>query len=269
MPPDLSKSQIDRLGLRLVRDSDRTDEDLELLQQLLLDRSRQLDRAEARVRDELGIVPTSRVKNTETILEKLRRGDGSGLKSVQDLAGMRIVGDFDRRGQDELVERIVALFGDGERAPKVVDRRAEPMHGYRAVHVIVFPESAPIEIQVRTAWQHEWAEFFEKLADHVGRGIRYGEPPDPGWDPDPAAQSVFLEWVASRRRARESVVKWALKTADFIGWVEVVATIEPDDPSLGDDYEKIDGHLADLRQMLARMAVADERQSRLLGRLND
>jgi ppGpp synthetase/RelA/SpoT-type nucleotidyltranferase len=37
----------------------------------------------------------------------------------------------------------------------VIDRRAEPMHGYRAVHVIVFPDGAPIEIQVRTAWQHE------------------------------------------------------------------------------------------------------------------
>jgi len=72
---------------------------------------------------------------------------------------MRIVGEFDRRGQDELVEGIVALFGDGNRAPKVVDRRAEPMHWYRAVHVIVFPEGAPVEIQVRTGWQHEWAEF--------------------------------------------------------------------------------------------------------------
>ena len=76
-----------------------------------------------------------------------------------------------------MVKQIVALFDDGSRVPKIVDRRAEPMHGYRAVHVIVFPEDAPIEIQVRTEWQHEWAEFFEKLADRIGRGIRYGEPP--------------------------------------------------------------------------------------------
>jgi ppGpp synthetase/RelA/SpoT-type nucleotidyltranferase len=54
------------------------------------------------------------------------------------------------------------------------------MCGYAAVHVIVFPEGTPIEIQIRTAWQHEWAELFEKLADLVGRGIRYGEPPAGG-----------------------------------------------------------------------------------------
>jgi hypothetical protein len=58
------------------------------------------------------------------------------------------------------------------------------MHGYAAVHVVVFPDDAPIEIQIRTAWQHEWAELFEKLADLVGRGIRYGESPRRAWSPD-------------------------------------------------------------------------------------
>jgi hypothetical protein len=40
----------------------------------------------------------------------------------------------------------------------------------------VFPDGFPVEIQVRTRLQHEWAELFEKLADQLGRGIRYGEP---------------------------------------------------------------------------------------------
>lgn len=35
-----------------------------------------------------------------------------------------------------------------------------------------------MEIQLRTKLQHEWANLFEKLADRVGRGIRYGEPPE-------------------------------------------------------------------------------------------
>ena len=255
----LSKSQIDRLGLRLVGKTEPAAGGLDLLHRLLLTRSEQLGRAEARVREELGIVPTSRVKNTETILEKLRRGDGSGLKSIQDLAGMRIVGDFDRRGQDELAERIVDLFGDGDRPPRVVDRRVDPMHGYRAVHVIVFPEGDPLEIQVRTGWQHEWAEFFEKLADRVGRGIRYGEPPDAGWDPDPAAPSAVLEWVVARDALRAGVVRWALSTADFIAAVEVAGTIEPDAPSLRDRHEKIDGHLARLRKVLGQMADSEDR----------
>jgi hypothetical protein len=247
MPADLSKSQIDRLGLRLVEEGGPADEDLRLLYGLLLDRSVQLDRAEARVREELGVVPTSRVKNTETILEKLRRGDGSGLKSIQDLAGMRIVGDFDRGGQDELVEQIVALFGGGVRAPKVVDRRARPMHGYRAVHVIVFPDGAPIEIQVRTEWQHEWAEFFEKLADRVGRGIRYGEPPAKiviarAGSPEP------IRLHEAEYRFRRATVAVALSVANLIDAVEAgefVDRCDHDRPK-----REVEKALSDLRRSL-------------------
>ena len=171
----LSKAKMEQLGKRLVAGDRPAPGDVALLHEILLARSEQLEVAIARVRDELHLAPTSRVKNTGTILEKLRRQGGWTLASMQDLAGMRIVGDFDRRGQDEVVARLSALFGDEDRAPKVIDRRAEPMHGYRAVHVIVFPEGQAIEIQVRTARQHEWAELFEKLADLVGRGIRHGE----------------------------------------------------------------------------------------------
>ena len=37
--------------------------------------------------------------------------------------------------------------------------------------------SLPVETQVRTKPQDLWAQGMEKLADKVGRGIRYGEPP--------------------------------------------------------------------------------------------
>jgi hypothetical protein len=144
---------------------------------LLAARSALLEEATRRVKDELGLDLTSRVKNTGTILEKLRRQGGWSLGSMQDVAGMRIVGDFDRHGQDAVVDDLVRVFSDAGRTPKVIDRRVAPMHGYRAVHVIVFSGGAPLEIQVRTPWQHEWAEIFEKLADLVGRGIRYGEAP--------------------------------------------------------------------------------------------
>ncbi|NLT06463.1 MAG: hypothetical protein GXY03_09135 [Solirubrobacterales bacterium] len=245
-----SKSQIEKLGLRLVGQDGPTPDDLGMLHDLLLDRSRQLDRAELRVREALGVVPTSRVKNTETIFEKLRRRDGSGLKSVQDLAGRRIVGDFDRLGQDELVERVVVLFGGGERHPKVVDRRTEPMHGYRAVHVIVFPEGDPIEIQLRTQWQHEWAEFFEKLADRIGRGIRYGEPPTRWWEP------VDVRWDRKRElfevgyALREKLVDLALAVADLIAAVEEAEGDAPDDPRLHGYKEDVNEALASLQDRL-------------------
>jgi hypothetical protein len=146
----LTKSQMERLGVRLLREGGPQGEDLVLLLEVLARYSDVLGRAIVRVSGDLGVASTSRIKSTGTILEKLDRYGGSWLKSIQDLAGMRIVGDFDRRGQDVLVERLVTLFADAPRSPKVVDRRAEPMHGYSAVHVIVFPEDVPIEIQVRT-----------------------------------------------------------------------------------------------------------------------
>jgi hypothetical protein len=250
MVAPLSKSQIDRLGERLVRQDNPSGKDLDLLREVLLARSEQLDRAEARLREALGIVPTSRVKNTETILEKLRRAGGSGLKSIQDLAGMRIVGTFDRQGQDELIEKLIALFGDGDREPKVVDRRDKPMHGYRAVHVIVFPEGSPIEIQVRTEWQHEWAEFFEKLADLVGRAIRYGEAPAKWWTPEQALRPPVRRYFEREYELRETIIRMALSVADMIDAVEVGEVVAPGDPELPTWRRKVEDALNDLRQSL-------------------
>lgn len=258
----LSKSQIGRLGERLVAEGGPADENLDLLHQLLLARSGQLDRAEVRVREGLGVVPTSRVKNTETILEKLRRSGGASLKSVQDLAGMRIVGDFDRHGQDQLVERIVALFGDGDREPRKVDRRAKPMYGYRAVHVIVFPEGEPIEIQVRTGWQHEWAEFFEKLADHVGRGIRYGESPAQG-ESRTGGGVPSQGQMEARIEAIEALVGWAMAVADMIALVEVGEIDMPDDPATERGRRLIGENLEEMRKGLLDLAAADDAVARL------
>ncbi len=147
--PPLTKSQIERLGVRLVHGTKPTDADVELLHEVLRMYSEVLAGAVERVRDGLGVSPTSRIKNTGTILEKLRRNGGHGLKSIQDLAGMRIVVRSDRRGQDAVVQQLVEVFGEDARPPKVVDRRAAPVRGYRAVHVIAFPDGVPIEIQVR------------------------------------------------------------------------------------------------------------------------
>lgn len=83
----LSKSQIERLGERLVVSDAPSDADVQLLRELLLSRSNALEVAIARLRDHLQLAPTSRIKNTGTILEKLGRNGGSGLKSMQDLAG--------------------------------------------------------------------------------------------------------------------------------------------------------------------------------------
>lgn len=196
----------------MIAGDEPADADITDLHQLLEAYDDVLTTTLTRVRDAIDVAPTSRVKNTGTILEKLHRHGGSWLKSIYDLAGMRIVMDGDRTAQDVLVGELVELFADAPREPKVIDRRENPSHGYRAVHVIVFPEDMAVEIQVRTRWQHEWADMFEKLADRVGRDIRYGQVPG-------------TEVASLLVGAAEAV-------AGMIGAVEQIEAIDPEHASL-------------------------------------
>jgi ppGpp synthetase/RelA/SpoT-type nucleotidyltranferase len=245
----LTKSQIEKLGGRLVAAPEVAPADLDQLHQLLTAYGDCLRETTQRVRDELGVAPTARLKNTGTIIEKLERYGGSWLKSIQDVAGMRVVGNFDRSGQDELVARILDLFSHDERPPKIVDRRAAPVRGYRAVHVIVFPYGIPVEIQVRTRRQHEWAELFEKLADHVGRGIRYGEPPA-HWLGDHQRRRLregLNELYEVSYELRVTTVQLAVAVADLISAVEEAEEEAPGDPKLGDLRATADDALTRLR----------------------
>jgi hypothetical protein len=246
----LSKSQIEKLGARLARDPQPSPEDLRALHELLVVYGDVLADAVTRVRLGLAVRPTARIKNTGTILEKLGRHGGSWLKSIQDLAGMRIVGDFDRGGQDQLVNRIVEVFRDEARPPKVIDRRAHPSHGYRAVHVVAFPDGIPVEIQVRTRWQHEWAELFEKLADRVGRDIRYGAPPR-HWmtatDRQECAESDLYDAEYKRRRI---AVDLARAVADVIAAFELLELAQAPLLELEPERLLVIGCLEDLHDRL-------------------
>jgi ppGpp synthetase/RelA/SpoT-type nucleotidyltranferase len=228
----LSTAQLERLGKRLIAADSPSESDLQVLHELLAVRSELLEAAIGRVKDELALDLTSRVKNTGTILEKLRRQGGWSLGTMQDIAGMRIVGDFDRRGQDEVVDGLVRAFSDGERAPKVIDRRGTPMHGYRAVHVVVFPGGAPSEIQVRTPWQHEWAELFEKLADLVGRGVRYGEPAR-------APASVGADQAALITEAASKLVVITIEISKVLDHLELNQARDLLDPDEMDLFQRI------------------------------
>jgi hypothetical protein len=136
-----------------------------------------LDKVEVRLR-QLGYQATTRVKTTGTLIDKLRRTPQLPLGRIHDVAGARIVLDGGRWEQDQVVDRIMAAFEDCPKAPQKIDRRERPSHGYRAVHVIVFEDSTPVEIQVRTKLQDKWAQISEKLGDLWGRGLRYGQGPD-------------------------------------------------------------------------------------------
>lgn len=169
---------------------------------------------------------------------------------------MRIVGSFGRAGQDALAARLVELFGDTGRRPKVVDRRADPSHGYRALHVIVSIRSVPVEIQVRTPLQHQWADLFEKLADKIGRGIRYGEPPDRCWLTEAEREALSktkqaindLEYLL-----RGTTIDMAQTVAEMIDVYELGELLDPENPELHEYRARVDAALTDLTKSLDRL----------------
>lgn len=169
VPLPCSRSYVDRLGVRL-RDAGYLDNDDALMFNLVLRYYLELlDLAAARLR-QLGLEVSTRVKTTGTLTEKLQRDRKIQLSRVHDVAGARVIAGTSRLEQDATVEAIRKEFDDGvERSPLVVDRRVNPSHGYRAVHVVVFIDKLPVEIQVRTVMQDAWAQIYEALADRWGR----------------------------------------------------------------------------------------------------
>lgn len=119
---------------------------------------------------------TSRVKSEDTLREKLQRMPNHKLPNVRDIAGVRVVCQATLSEQDLIGEAIRDAFG--RETAYVVDRRSDPRGGYRALHVEANHLGWPVEIQVRTAMQAEWADAYERVADVWGRQIRYGESPD-------------------------------------------------------------------------------------------
>ena len=173
----VSKKEFDRLGDRLRDASVLDPEDLRLLEAIRPHYLAALERVRAVVNGELGLVLSAREKNRDTILEKLRRERDMRLSRIQDIVGVRVARDMTLDEQDALVAQVGAHFADH----RIRDRRKEPSHGYRAVHLILKLDGIPVEVQVRTALQHGWAQAMERLGDKWGRQIRYGgEPADPG-----------------------------------------------------------------------------------------
>ena len=168
----LTGSQIDALGRRLRDGAAIADGDLDLLQELLDLHIPPLQYVNDRLAA-LGLNPHSRLKSTGTIIDKLRR-ERITLRGIHDLAGTRVVKQMTLGQQDDLTARVAALFPES----RVIDRRASPNHGYRAVHVAARLQGRWVEIQLRTDHQDAWAQLMERFADRVGREVRYGQLPD-------------------------------------------------------------------------------------------
>lgn len=163
-----SKTQIDRLGDRL-RDREPSASDLRLLDDYRRSFGDAYEGVVLTIRERLQLQPTGRpAKSTVSLREKLRR-ESVRLSQVQDIAGCRVVvADIAEQ------ERVIDALQDLLPRSVVVDRRAAPSHGYRAVHVIAEILGKPVEIQVRSSSQHLWAELSEKLSDVFDPAIKYG-----------------------------------------------------------------------------------------------
>jgi putative GTP pyrophosphokinase len=167
----LSKTQVDRLGDRL-RSGAFSEADLRLLDDYRRSFGEAYETVVRMVGEQLRVDPTGRpAKSTASIVEKLRR-ESIRLTQMQDITGCRIIVS-DILEQDRIVASLHDLFPEAS----VVDRRENPSHGYRAVHVIVQRSGRSIEIQVRSELQHLWAELSEKLSDVIDPSLKYGGGP--------------------------------------------------------------------------------------------
>ena len=117
----MTKSQINKLGEQLRRANELHPDALSQLQQFRYSYDEPMFRAQTLLGAE-GLEATSRLKTTNTIIEKLRR-ERTRLAEMQDIAGLRIVSKMDLTGQDNLVNRIVNIFPN----TKVKDSGKDPV----------------------------------------------------------------------------------------------------------------------------------------------
>ena len=146
-----------------------TEADLRLLDEYRRSFGQAYDAVVRMIRKRLNLKPTGRpAKSTSSIIAKLRR-ESSRLSQVQDIAGCRVI-VANIKAQERAVQSLRRAFPNAI----IVDRRTNPSHGYRAVHVIARISEQLIEVQVRSTLQHLWAEFSERLSDRVDPSIKYG-----------------------------------------------------------------------------------------------
>ena len=200
VPLPLSKSQINKLGSRIAASAEPNADDQTQLRDVIRYYQIVLNDIKSDL-DSLRLGKSaSRVKTHGTLIEKLQRESGMELVRVQDLAGARVIIAGGRIKQDDAVRAICDHFSNLSRPAKIIDRRVHPSHGYRAVHIIIFPADIQVEIQVRTELQNAWAQIVERLGDIWGRDIRYGGLPI---EPERLIRHSGITAASSRRQLVE------------------------------------------------------------------
>ena len=267
-PPPMADSQrsfsasaLDKLGKRLAHVSP-APADVEMLLsaqrewqgalKASLDAVSEVARAIPRDERDAPLHVTNREKTVATLVDKLRRG--TPLSRMQDVVGVRIVDPSGGlREQDEIVARLKERLGD----VRIVDRRSTPSYGYRAVHVIPKIDRRTVEIQIRTGWQHAWANTMEECGDRWGRGIRYGEP-STGASPEEIADRS--KQLSDLLRVGEAIARWETTERECVDHARALPRIEPrpdERDRLLTEHRSMDARMKRAFDELAAIAMTD------------
>ena len=126
--------------------------------------------------EEVAAFVAQRLKRMPTILDKLTRHPMMKLSRMQDIGGCRVIVEAGRYDQIDLIRARMVL-----RDWKIIEEydyvTAPKPSGYRAIHVVVRRDDRLIEIQLRTAAQHRWAETVERLGSQTGFDLKDGDGP--------------------------------------------------------------------------------------------
>lgn len=123
----------------------------------------------------VGAETSQRLKRHRTILDKLQRYPKMRLSSMQDVAGCRAVVD----GLPSLRAVQSRVQGSGRVVREPYDYVSAPKgSGYRGVHLIVEYDERPVEVQIRTRIQHEWAYTVERVGSRLGVDLKSGHGPE-------------------------------------------------------------------------------------------
>jgi putative GTP pyrophosphokinase len=173
----IARSQLDKLGDRLKAEEAPSRDDLDTLSTYRRSLRIAFDDAVQTVRSayDTAIGEPSfqqrvarREKRVESIVAKLRRGSIK-LSQMQDIAGFRVTVDTITQ-QNGLLSTLTA-----DASWRIYDRRiVASATGYRAVHLIRRLSEGPVEAQIRTRMQHEWAQLSE-FFDEFEPGVKYGK----------------------------------------------------------------------------------------------
>lgn len=120
------------------------------------------------------ITVAQRLKRIPRVLEKLSRLPNMRLSQMQDIGGSRAV-----LPSATAVSNVLAGLRRNWDVITTDDYTTTPKFtGYRGVHVIIRKDGVPVEVQLRTPGQQDWADAVERVDGRHDVGLKDGDAPD-------------------------------------------------------------------------------------------